>query len=91
LRVSQGDTDASHACGAEPNAERGYSAKSRSLSASRAPESAAGKKKRGTPCGMTRGFLLRRIVNPRAYEMRWLSRGINSYGLQNPRGASLTL
>jgi hypothetical protein len=82
LRVSQGDTDASHGCGAKPNAERDYSAESRSLSASRVRQTVAGKKKRGTPLGMTRSFLLRRIVDPQAYEMRWLSRGINSYGLQ---------
>jgi hypothetical protein len=34
----------------------GYSEKSRSLSASRARHSAAGKKKRGTPFGMTLAF-----------------------------------
>jgi hypothetical protein len=82
LRVSQGDTDVSHGRGAKPNAERGYAAKSRSLSASRARQNVAGKIKRGTPFGMTRGFLLRRIVNPQAYEMRWLSPRLHSYGLQ---------
>jgi len=42
----------------------GSSAESRSLSASRARQSAAGKKKRGTPFGMTRCSLFRRTVRP---------------------------
>ena len=41
------------------------SAKSRSLSASRARQNAAGRKMRGTPCGMTRDPLLRRLVKAR--------------------------
>src|SRR5271155_2918314 len=41
------------------------SAKNRSLSASRARQIAAGKKKRGTPCGMTRNSRLRRSTKPR--------------------------
>src|SRR5271156_2051051 len=41
------------------------SAKNRSLSAARARKTAAGKKKRGTPCGMTRNSRLRRSAKPR--------------------------
>ena len=43
----------------------GLRTKSRSLSASRARQTAAGKKKRGTPFGMTRNFRFQQAVKSR--------------------------
>src|SRR5271154_671522 len=53
-----------------PNEECVWSIESRSLSASRARQNAAGKKKRGTTFGMTPDFLLQRRVFRRPFARR---------------------
>jgi len=68
----------------------GCCAQRRFLSASRARQSAVGKKKRGTPFGMTRDCTVPRIVKFRSYAQHWCSRRLSqAAGIAKAREASL--